>query len=551
MAALALLACLITVAMNPSLAANLGKVPADVVDRLFQSWQLAWGGHALLHQPLDLFDSNAFWPLENSAAFSDAMFGFAPAGLVGSGPEAAMVRYNLVFLFCYASAFVAASLLGREIGLGWHAALVAGAAFGFAPWRLAHENHLHVLASAPIPLTLFLLLRGYRRRRPALVIWGFAVATWQVSIGFTLGLQLGYLLALLGVVTGVLWRRGQARPEVERRMVVATVAGAALLLLWSGAQAVPYLKVLDEHPEARRTADQARFYSPPATAFLVAPPESLVWGEATAGVRAKVVWPPEMALFPGATVLLLSGVGLASPVMSRRWKLGLALAAAGTAILAMGYSFFGGSFTYNLLYELAPGWQGSRTPGRLFTLTSLALALLAGAGADALATWLGRRAGGAPARPRPVLALALPAVLLAAVLAEGLGRPPALSDPPLRRLPASGPQMHLPSDDFNDFVYMFWSTDGFPDIVNGYSGFTPALQSELRTQLQGFPDAASVDRLRRLGVRTVVLHVDRAAGTPWAGAHRLPVEGLPLRRVADGTTVQFDLEPGARGGAGG
>jgi hypothetical protein len=199
----------------------------------------------------------------------------------------------------------------------------------------------------------------------------------------------------------------------------------------------------------------------------------------------------------------------------------------------MGYSFFGGSFTYNLLYELAPGWQGSRTPGRLFTLTTLVLALLAGAGAAALAS---------RARGR-LLSVALPVLLLLAVLGEGLGRAPVLTDPPLRRLPADEPQMHLPSDDYNDFVYMFWSTSGFPEIVNGYSGFTPALQSSLRTELQQFPDAGSVERLRRLGVRTVVLHVDRAAGTPWAAAHLQPVDGLQVHRVVEGQTVRFDLEP--------
>lgn len=554
MAALAFLACLLTVAMNPSLLAGLGKLPADAADRMFQSWQLAWNGHGLLHQPLDFFDSNAFWPLENSVAFSDALIGFTPAGLVGSGPEAALVRYNLVFLFCYASAFFAAALLGREIGLGWLAALVAGAAFGFAPFRLAHYNHLHVLASAPIPLTLFLLLRGYRRARPGTVIAGFAIATWQVSIGFTLGVPLAYLLGLLAVVAGVSWRR-ERRPTLGRPMVVATLAGLGLLVVWSGAQAVPYLRVLEEHPEAERTTDYVRFYSPPVHSFLVAPAESFLWGEPTAGWRERVRWAPEMALFPGLTVLVLAAIGLVSGALSTRWRVGLAVSAAGSAVLALGYSFFGGAFTYNLLYELAPGWQGSRTPGRLFTFTSLAIALLAGAGVSALVNRNpgADRSGAAgvstdnpgPGRSsrRHAATMILPAVLMLAVLAEGLGKPPVLSDPPIRALAANDPQLHLPSDDFNDFVYMFWSTAGFPEIVNGYSGFTPAFLGNLRTELRQFPDAGTVAFLRELGVRTVVLHVDRAAGTPWAGADRRPVDGLPLRRAVEGPTVRFDLDP--------
>ncbi|HEX2148775.1 MAG TPA: hypothetical protein VHI31_01175 [Actinomycetota bacterium] len=530
--------------MNPSLAAHLDRMPGDSADRMFQSWQVAWNGHALVSQPLDFFDSNIYWPLENTVAFSDALIGFSPAGLIGSGSDAALIRYNLLFLFTYASAFFAAALLARELGAGWAAAVVAGAAFAFAPWRLAHHNHLHVLASAPLALCLFLLLRGYRRHRAGLIFGGFIAATWQVSIGFTLGLQVAYLLGFLALLWGIYWWRTRPRPEVPRRVLVATVAGMAVLGIWSGLQALPFLEVVEEHPEVRRDVEIVKFYSPPARSLLIAPPESLVWGEPTAARRQTVAWAPEMALFPGLTVLLLAMVGLGVGVLPRSWRIGLAVGVAGSAVLALGYSFVGGSLTYGLLHKM-PGWESVRTPGRLFTITSLLLALLAGAGAQGLvAAARGRRehAGWG----RLVLALAVPAVVTLALLAEGRGRPAGdLVEPPLRRFPASEPQMHLPSDDFDDVLYMFWSIDGFPEIVNGYSGFTPKLQLGLRQELAAFPDPTSVERLRDLGVRTVVVHTDRTAGTQWDGAELRPVDGLPLRRSEDGNMVIFELEPGS------
>jgi hypothetical protein len=534
---LALLACVLAALMNPSLTANLSKVPGDSADRLFQSWQVAWNGHALLSQPLDFFDSNAFWPLDNSVAFSDALLGFTPAGVIGAGPKAAVVRYNLLFLFTYASAFFAAALLARELGAGWPAAAVAGAAFAFAPWRLAHHNHLHVLASAAIPLCLFLLFRGYRRARAGLVFAGFLAATWQVSLGFTLGLQLVYLLGLLGAGWAIFWWR--KRPVLPRPLVKATVLGAALLIVWSGLQAVPYFKVLADHPEAGRGPETVAFYSPPLRSFAIASPENLLWGEATQAGRETLAWAPEMALFPGLAVLLLGVVGLAAPGLPVRWRVGLGLAVVGTAVLAMGYSFLGGRFTYRWLYELAPGWQSIRTPGRLFTLTSLALAILAGMGAQALAGM------GAGHGARRAVVVALPAFLLVAVLAEGAGRPAGnLVTPVTRQLPQEGPQIDLPSSDFDDVLYMFWSIDGFPEIVNGYSGFTPTLQQSLRQELAAFPDLASVERLQGIGVRKVVLHTDRTAGTQWADAVDKPLAGLPVRRVEDGRMVIFELEPG-------
>ena len=226
----ALGACLVAVAMHWPLVLNLGgDIPKDLGDPLPQAWQVAWGGHALVEQPLDFFQSNQFWPLDDTLAFSDALLGYAPAGLIGSGPEDAVARYDLLFLFAYALAFFGAYLLARELGLGPAGAAVAGAAFAFAPFRLEQDGHLHVISSGGIPLALAFAVRGYRLAAGGWVFAGFAVATWQFSLGPTLGLPFTYLLFLLGLIAAVAWLR-RGRPSLNRRLVVATVAGAALYL---------------------------------------------------------------------------------------------------------------------------------------------------------------------------------------------------------------------------------------------------------------------------------------------------------------------------------
>src|SRR5207249_12292067 len=122
---------------------HLGRdIPKDLGDPLVQSWQVAWDGHALVHQPLDFFQANIFWPLRNTLAFSDALVGYTPAGVIGHGPHAAVARYDLLFLFAYALAFVGAYLLAREVGVRPSGAAVAGAAFAYAPWRLEQDGHL-------------------------------------------------------------------------------------------------------------------------------------------------------------------------------------------------------------------------------------------------------------------------------------------------------------------------------------------------------------------------------------------------------------------------
>ena len=83
----ALGACLLAIVMTWPLIWHLGStVPRDIGDPLAEAWQPAWGGHALLHQPLHFFDANRFWPTKYSLAFGDALIGYAPSGLIGSGP---------------------------------------------------------------------------------------------------------------------------------------------------------------------------------------------------------------------------------------------------------------------------------------------------------------------------------------------------------------------------------------------------------------------------------------------------------------------------------
>src|SRR5436190_6449186 len=271
-------ACLLSVVMNWPLVLHLGHdIPKDLGDPLAQSWQVGWDGHALAHQPLHFFQSNQFWPLHDTLAFSDALVGYAPAGLFGSGPHAAVFRYDLLFLFAYALAFAGAYLLGRELGLGPAGALVCGVAFAFAPFRLEQDGHMQVISSGGIPLALALGARGYRLRRPGWVIAGWAVATWQLSIGFTLGLPFAYLLAALAAFGAVVWwRRG--RPPLDRRLAVVTAIGAALFLATAVVLSRPYMRVADEHPGARRTAAEVEAFSGPPWVLLVAPDENLVWG---------------------------------------------------------------------------------------------------------------------------------------------------------------------------------------------------------------------------------------------------------------------------------
>ena len=522
------------------------SVPEDVGDPLLQTWQLAWGAHALTTAPTDPWDANAFWPLERSLAFSDALLGYAPLGvLFGEGAQAALVRYNVLFLLSYALAFTGAYALARQLGASRLGSGVAGIGFAYAPWHFAQEGHLHVISAGGIPLALALLARGhgYGRAgpvRPGLIVAGWAVATWQVTLGFALGLQLAYLLLVLGIVFGGCWllaRRRRTAHPLTRPLVLANLGGGLLFAGVSLLFAMPYLQVAQDHPGAARTIGDLELFSPPFRSYLTAPEDSWLWGELHAGLRDGLSFPPEMTLAVGGMLVVLAVTGL----LARGWPLRrrLAIAAGVVVLLVLGTGVqgpWGGRFTYLPLFEHAPGFDGIRTPGRLVVPATLGLALLAAAGTDLLRGAARRNA----AASRGIGALALVLVLV-----ESLGTTPVPEAPALPAAldGAEGPLLVLPSDGFHDNWAMYWSSAGLYPIVNGNSGFTPAFLEGIRQGTQSFPDAASVELLQQVGVRQVVLLPAYAGGSPWEAAHLKPVDGLPLTRQEVGEAVVYDLSP--------
>jgi hypothetical protein len=552
------------------------RISPDNGDPVRTAWQIAWVGHAMLHDPLHLFTSNAFYPHPLSLAFSDSLLGYGPAAFFGSGAIAALVRYNLLFLLAWSLCFVGCYLLARELGLRKLGAAAAAAAFAYAPYRVTEAGHLHVISSGGVPLALFLLLRGYRRSSRALVIAGWLVSAWQISLGFTLGLQFAYLMAVLALLAALYWWRA-GKPALPRALAAITAAGVLIVGAVTVYEARPYLKVAHDYSTAKRTIREVENYSSGPAAWVSASAENRVWGGVTAGARAHVHSKNEDVFFPGALILLLALIGLAAPLYTRRLRIGLAVGAGTCAVLALGLGLTGAGYPYRLLYDYAPGWDGVRVPGRVFTLATLFIALLAGAGAQLLAGRLGallarfgrfdQGGGREPARARPrgrISAASLSAlvgVLLAiGIVGEGAGRlgHPIVPQPARAEIGLRGPLLDLPTDGTLDRIWQYFSTNGFYKIPVGNSTFDLPAVDDLRGGMSGFPDKASIEKLRYYGIRTVVLHLvipkelppahgfDTAEPPDPAAAAAKPIAGLGVTRRRVGSLVIYEIGPGPK-----
>ncbi|MGW4291582.1 hypothetical protein ACWEH1_00780 [Micromonospora chersina] len=530
-------------------------LPQDYWDPSLQSWQVAWSGHILLTDPGQLWSSNTFFPEPWSFAFSDTLLGYAPAGMIGVGPEDALLRYNILFVLAHALATFGAYALARQLGAGRIGGAVAGASYAYAPWLLAQAGHLHILSNGGIPLALAMLARGHgwslrhgyrpRRRHAGWAFAGWLVAAWQLSLGFGIGLPFAYLLAGVALVSVVVWfvRRRRVKRQFGRRLFLADLLGGLVFAAVGAALAVPYFKVAELHPNAARTLGDIQLYSPPASGFFTAPAESRIWGELHEGARAALPWHPEMTLLPGFVLYALAAGGLFFSVWRVRHRLFLLAGVLVTMALAMGTRFLGGRFTYVPLFEHLPGWNGLRTPGRMMLWATLLLGLLAAGAVTAFCARVRELAAErVPPWPGPWLRLATLVPLLLVVV-EGLNVTP---HPVVPRQPAvmrtvDGPMLVLPSSQNLDQPVMLWSTDRFQRMVNGGSGFTPESQAQAREFTVSFPDFASVDYLRRRGVKNVVVLRDRLGGTPWEGMLDRPVDGLGVTREEVGDAVVYRL----------
>lgn len=534
-------------------------IPQDTGDPTLQAWQMAWSGHVLKTDWSQLWHSNSFYPEKYSFAFSDTLLGYAPAGLFGTGLEAALIRYNVMYVLLHALAFFGAYVLARQLGSGKTGAAVAGAAFAYAPWRLAQAGHMHVMSVGGIALALAMLARGHgyslrhgyrpELRKPGWALAGWLVAAWQISLGFGIGLPFAYALMVIGLGAVVMWfvrRRwswGVARP-FGWKLLSADLIGGLAFAATGGLMALAYFKVLELHPYAERSDIEVGWYSPSILGFFTSPAQSMPWGEAHSGAREALGWAAgETSLLPGFALYGLAFAGLIMSVWTLRQRLVLFAGVVLTIVLAMGTKFFGGRPGYMTLYDILPGWSGIRTPGRLVIWTTLLLAILAAGAVTAFVEQAKQVSEDrVPSRPHPLLRLAtlLPLVL---VLAEGLNvtEHPVVPQQPPSMATAQGPLLVLPSDALMDMKVMVWSTDRMTPIVNGNSGFTPATLSEIRELTKTFPDQASVDRLRQLGVKTVLVLREEAKGTPYEAALTMPGDALGLQRTEAQDAVVFTL----------
>ena len=265
-------------------------------------WTLAWDAHAFVHQPLSIFESNIFYPLHQTLAYSENLIGSAlfaaPVLWLTDNPVLAM---NVAALVTTPLCALGAYLLARAVGVSVAGALLAAMIYGFSPPRFFRLDQLHLTNVQWIPFSLAFAHRYLDHRRPRDLRLAIAFFTLQALTSGHGAVFLAIVLAAL-----IVYRIALGEPvALAERLRDAGVVGA-LLIVPAILVLLPY-RVVQVEMGLRRTLENWRVSW---TSFLASPSHLQQYLVARFIPSARVYETATAYLFPGYMPLVLAAVGI-------------------------------------------------------------------------------------------------------------------------------------------------------------------------------------------------------------------------------------------------
>jgi len=298
---LAVFACFLAlaIALTWPLVLHLDTAAADRGDPLLTAWIIDWVCHSFVHAPFNidaLYSAPIYYPGRYPLAYSENLVGIAalmlPLHLAGL---AALTVQNIALLLGYAFSAFGMFVLARLVTRHTAASVLAGIAFAFGSFMVAHVQHIQIVWSGWLPLLLATLLCYWRapdNKRAALlgaafVMNGLTNVYWLMFGGFIVVMTIAFLAVADQLRDRPFWLR-----------LFAALAIAGLLLV---PFLVPYAIVAKEYG-AGRTTGESRGGSASFTDWLAPSSRNVLYGP----LADPALHRDERELFPGVIPIFLA-----------------------------------------------------------------------------------------------------------------------------------------------------------------------------------------------------------------------------------------------------
>lgn len=491
-------------------------------DQLLVSWIMNWDIHALLHDPLHLFNANIFYPYKNTLAYSDvfitsALLSFLPL-LILKQP---VVAYSWTLLLSLTLLAYCTYLLTNYVTKNTYASFISGVLVSFCVFTIGKISVLQLVSIYFVPLSLLFFLLFFDTRYTRYFILFCITFLLQIYNSFLPGYFIVFSVVIL-----LLFHRQRKQIVKQifslRYLCIIFITGLLMLPI-----IIPYYLVSKEFEYVRDIRDTIAFanrvefsFYPPDTSILHNDIISLFYEHNT---NPLIYFGYVGLLF--YLLLIFSVVYLLYSRDSKKLRSAssfITIAVFGL-VLSLGPALQWGQhiikkpfiipLPYVLFYYLLPGFKGMRNSGRWEMLFVFAACVGIGIVLSRFFThkklWF-KAVFTILVVLGTMLELNIP--LAFNTIEKTASFPKVYSY--LATLPSSKSIIELPLYSWymvpysmQEFKREYYSTIHFLPMVNGYSGFSPP-EWEKRSDLymQNFPDEKTVEYLKTIGIDYLVLH---------------------------------------------
>lgn len=502
---------------------RMGSIVTSLGDELLIAWIMNWDIHAIATDPINIFQTNIFFPYHNTLAFSEtfitsSLFVYPALKIIGQ-PIAAV---NFTLISSLALLGFCTFLLVKKLSGNFLISLLTGFLVMFSPATLDKNVHLQVLSIHWLPLSMYFFIFFLETKKSHFFAYTAICFIGQIYNSF----MPAYFIIVANLLLFFLYKR-KKHESFRKGITESVLVVIVTVLLLSFFVIKPYLDVSKEFSFARDIREAVH---------LGLQPEDLLYPNDLTRLQPVLLLLHPRSNYPKDAEFKVGYVGLIFTLLSifcifslfrkekgkNFWFSAFVLIALSGLVLSLGPVLHWGRKTihtplvvplpYALFYYILPGFKGFRGAYRWEMLFIICMAVASGLYLHTLTKLWGKI--------KQYLFIGL---LCVAVIAEfhfpmHFVKIRQVEESPkvhkwLNTTPIGTKVIFLPiynwyvPGSLTELHRMYYSTQHFRSMVNGGSGFSPPpWQNQTNWIMAKFPSDESVAYLKNLGIKYIIVN---------------------------------------------